>query len=537
MDRRSFLSTALAAMQRPAARIPARTVVLTFDDAVKSHRTFVAPLLKELGFRATFFVTHRWMEDRENFMTWAEIAEIHKMGFEIGNHSWTHGNFSNPLGASRMAGELALVENELKKAGVPRPVSYAHCANNFGPEALQVLREGGFRFARRGMQPEAEYGTLQMGPVYDPSKHHPLLVPTTGDAYPNWTLEQFQRVISRAEEGRAVVLQFHGVPDTAHPWVHTPPEKFRGYMEHLKQNGFHALALRDLEPFANLANPPADPLLKSRFPQPKSGAPPQPKEVAATQADLPYWLDNMRNGHHYTAAETARVCGRDEGSLPPAGPAGKPMRVRPYPGGRHPRIGFLEGAIDPLRGTKASVFLPWDTASYVVIDLPEAIFSNLGLIFLAHTHVPTVWNEQNVIIENVDWNRRPDGGLNSRWTLPNGVEFGGSVEPGDREVAMELFLRNGTKEPLTKLRTQICVMLKGAPEFNAQTLENKELKPPEAAVRSANGRRWIRTSWERSGRVWGNPQCPCMHSDPVLPDCAPGETVRVRGRLWFEDRA
>ena len=40
-----------------------RVVVLTFDDAVKSHRTFVAPLLKELGFGATFFVTHRWMAD------------------------------------------------------------------------------------------------------------------------------------------------------------------------------------------------------------------------------------------------------------------------------------------------------------------------------------------------------------------------------------------------------------------------------------------------------------------------------------------
>jgi peptidoglycan/xylan/chitin deacetylase (PgdA/CDA1 family) len=42
----------------------AKVVVLTFDDAVKSHRTFVAPLLKELGFGATFFVTHRWMADR-----------------------------------------------------------------------------------------------------------------------------------------------------------------------------------------------------------------------------------------------------------------------------------------------------------------------------------------------------------------------------------------------------------------------------------------------------------------------------------------
>src|SRR5438876_2198752 len=151
MDRRSFLSVALGAFARPAARIPPKTVVLTLDDAVKSHRAFVAPLLKELGFQATFFVTHRWMDDRENFMTWLEIAEVHKMGFEIGNHSWTHANFSTPQNAARMAGELALVDNELKKVGVPRPISYAHCANNFGPEALRVLREGGFRFARRGI--------------------------------------------------------------------------------------------------------------------------------------------------------------------------------------------------------------------------------------------------------------------------------------------------------------------------------------------------------------------------------------------------
>ena len=49
--------------------IPDKLVVLTFDDAVKSHRTFVAPLLKELGFGATFFVTHKWMDDPTNFMT------------------------------------------------------------------------------------------------------------------------------------------------------------------------------------------------------------------------------------------------------------------------------------------------------------------------------------------------------------------------------------------------------------------------------------------------------------------------------------
>src|SRR5258708_19566156 len=111
MNRRSFLATALAAV--PRARIPAKTVVLTFDDAVKSHFTFVAPLLKELGFQATFFVTHRWMDDRENFMSWTEIAEIHKMEFEIANHSCTHPHFSTPQHPPPIPSHLPLVETDL----------------------------------------------------------------------------------------------------------------------------------------------------------------------------------------------------------------------------------------------------------------------------------------------------------------------------------------------------------------------------------------------------------------------------------------
>jgi peptidoglycan/xylan/chitin deacetylase (PgdA/CDA1 family) len=131
--------------QRPTGK----QVVLTFDDAVKSHRSVVAPLLADAGFRATFFITQNWMEDKPNFLTWEEVAEIHKMGFEIGNHTWTHADFSKPENAARLGRELEQVETELERVGVPKPVSFAWCGNGFGPEGIQVLRERHYQFARQ----------------------------------------------------------------------------------------------------------------------------------------------------------------------------------------------------------------------------------------------------------------------------------------------------------------------------------------------------------------------------------------------------
>jgi hypothetical protein len=180
------------------------------------------------------------------------------------------------------------------------------------------------------------------------------------------------------------------------------------------------------------------------------------------------------------------------------------------------------------------VFLPWGSAGYVVIDVPEAIFSNLGLTYLAHTHIPTIWDVQNLWLDNLDW-RREAGVLSNGRMLPNQVAYGVRLTPSATAVDMELWLKNDSAEALTGLRVQVCVMLKGAPEFNRQTNDNKRLTAPIAVARSETGNRWILTAWERCGRVWGNAQCPCMHSDPVLPDCPVGETVRVRGKLWFYD--
>ncbi len=168
-----------------------------------------------------------------------------------------------------------------------------------------------------------------------------------------------------------------------------------------------------------------------------------------------------------------------------------------------------------------------------MVDLPELITSEMGHLFLAHTHVPTIWTDRNVWLDNVDMRPVRGGGLDLEWILPNGVSFGSSFRTRDESIEMGLWLRNGLDRTLEGLRTQLCVMLKGASGFRAQTRANKIFDQPVAAVRSAARQRWLLTAWDRAGRCWGNDRCPCMHSDPVFPDCEPGDTVRLRGRLWF----
>ncbi len=210
-----------------------------------------------------------------------------------------------------------------------------------------------------------------------------------------------------------------------------------------------------------------------------------------------------------------------------------PLLVLPYPGGRHPRIGFLEGAIDPQRETKISVFTPWPNGGYVVADIPEAIWSNLGLTYLAHTHVPTIWTKQNVALDKLEWMRHADGTLSFERTLPNGIRFGTKVMPEPNAVRMEMWLTNGTDAPLSDLRVQNCVMLKAARGFAAQTNDNKIFESPYTACRSADGTHWVISAWEPCQRAWGNDRCPCLHSDPQFPDCPPGESRRLRGWLSF----
>lgn len=532
--------------------IPDKLVVLTFDDSVKSHFTVVRPILLKHKFNATFFVTEGFdfTTNKEHYMTWEEIAHLHQDGFEIGNHTRDHmGVTKEKLG--ELKEQVEAINARCRQFGIPPTTSFAYPGNAHDLGGLPILRELGIRFARRGGAPEFPYKEGK-GFAYEPGLDHPLLIPSAGDARPFWALDDFQRAATQAEYGRIAVLQFHGVPDLAHPWVHSPVERFEEYMQYLADQKYTVIAMRDLSKYVDPEIIPRDPqgVINDRIQSIEKKSLRDETRKPKDDADLKSWLENMVWHHQFTPAEVRSATGlsADEVSAAlkrfdirpetkPKRPSDAPLLVLPYPGGRHPRIGFLEGAIRPQRETKVSVFLPWNESAYVVVDVPEAIRrdreSELGLLYLAHTHVDTMWTKQNKPLETLEWRRDQDQSLVCERTLPNNVTFGTRVSPGREAVRMEMWLTNDSQESIGNLKVQNCVMLKGAAEFAAQTNDNKIIHEPYVACRSAAGNRWVITAWEPCTRGWANAPCPCLHSDPTFGDCKPGETKTLRGWLSF----
>ena len=228
--------------------IPDRLIVLTFDDGVKSQATFVAPLLKRYGFRATSYITEglNFLKDKDRYLTWEEIRELHEAGIEIGNHTRQHKDVRTQSREELIA-DLAHIDRRCEENGIPVPQTFCYPGDHNSPEAVAVLAERQYLFARRGVAPEYLYHEEGgRGPAYDPSQHHPLLIPTTGASGPNWTYDDFIWAIKQARDGNITVLTFHGVPDLDHSWVDTEPDTFKSYMDYLHDHDCTVIAVRDL---------------------------------------------------------------------------------------------------------------------------------------------------------------------------------------------------------------------------------------------------------------------------------------------------
>ncbi len=66
-----------------------KTVAITFDDGCESDLLYAAPILRDLNFSATFYITTGFL-GKPGHLTQSQVRELSGLGFELGCHSMNH---------------------------------------------------------------------------------------------------------------------------------------------------------------------------------------------------------------------------------------------------------------------------------------------------------------------------------------------------------------------------------------------------------------------------------------------------------------
>ncbi len=126
-----------------------KTAVLTVDDGYSSILSGAVPLLKKYGFSATIFINTDQIGNK-NTLTWPEVKDLQKKGFEIGNHSHSHEHF---LDHPRLEIKSAFRKDLEKAEAIFRdrlgqvPSLYAYPYGEYTQEMKEVLRDKGYEAA------------------------------------------------------------------------------------------------------------------------------------------------------------------------------------------------------------------------------------------------------------------------------------------------------------------------------------------------------------------------------------------------------
>jgi peptidoglycan/xylan/chitin deacetylase (PgdA/CDA1 family) len=140
-----YQSMTLAALREILDRrlpLPARRVVLTFDDGYADNYTVVLPLLRRYQFTATFFVVTSTVGTRDH-LTVSQIREMVQAGMEIESHGVHHVDFSQlPLETAR--GELVRSRETLQEWTGHAVLFFAYPAGRYNPTLERLLGSLGY---------------------------------------------------------------------------------------------------------------------------------------------------------------------------------------------------------------------------------------------------------------------------------------------------------------------------------------------------------------------------------------------------------
>ena len=141
--------TALVEALEGKRTLPPKAVVITFDDGRLNQYTNAIPVLKKLGFTATFFPFTHAMDRNPRYFTWAQFKELQQAGHTIGSHTSLHVRVDKMKDAKQMHTEVTGSREQLQaKLGATATEYFSYPFGALAAAGDSAVRAAGYRAAR-----------------------------------------------------------------------------------------------------------------------------------------------------------------------------------------------------------------------------------------------------------------------------------------------------------------------------------------------------------------------------------------------------
>lgn len=150
----TILPSDLAAHLLRGKPLPAKPVVITFDDGYLSNLTEVEPILKDYGFRGIVYLitslvaetaAERKQSEGKDCLVWPEALAMQKRQIiAFGGHAHDHNNLAVDAQAAFQVSECF---RQLTRHGISPPYSFCYPHGQQNQQTRRLVREAGFQTA------------------------------------------------------------------------------------------------------------------------------------------------------------------------------------------------------------------------------------------------------------------------------------------------------------------------------------------------------------------------------------------------------
>ena len=120
-----------------------KPVAITFDDGSETDFLAAAPILRQSGFGATFYITSGWI-GQSGHLSVSQLIELSSQGFEIGCHSMSH-SYLTDLNDVELRRETLDAKSRLEQI-VGKSVEHFSCpGGRYDHRVAQAARAAGYR--------------------------------------------------------------------------------------------------------------------------------------------------------------------------------------------------------------------------------------------------------------------------------------------------------------------------------------------------------------------------------------------------------